>query len=117
MISVSISSNVSNLPLYATENYTQGQYGEVDLSINNRLFNPTNVVEPGTAANDMHDLNDRSRIQMDDGIRVQNPTPLPPYLRLDNTLRAGDTIPGLTGILSYHYCVYEIHPTETVLKL
>ena len=97
--------------LYATENYNQGRYGEVELSINSRLSNPTNVVEPGTAANDMQDLNDRSRIQMDDGSRVQNPTPLPPYLGLDNTLRAGDTFPWLLGVLGYHYGAYEIHPT------
>jgi predicted extracellular nuclease len=105
-----------NIPqtLYATDNYNQGRYGEVTLSVNDRQFNPTNVVEPGDDANAYQDLNDRSRIQMDDGSNVQNPLPLPPYLGPDNTLRAGDTIPSLTGVMGYAYGVYEIHPTEAV---
>jgi LPXTG-site transpeptidase (sortase) family protein len=104
-----------NIPqtLYATENYNTGRYGEVELSVGGRLNNPTNVVAPGTAAIALQDLNDRSRIQMEDGRTVQNPDPAP-YVGLDNTLRAGDTLPGLTGVLNYSYGAYEIHPTGTI---
>lgn len=105
-----------NLPqtLYASGNFNQGRFGEVDLSIISPLDNPTNVVAPGAPANALQDLNDRSRIQMDDGSNVQNPLPLPPYLGPDNTLRTGDTIPSLTGALGFAFGAYEIHPTESV---
>jgi len=100
--------------LYASGNFTQARFGEVDLSINGPLDNPTNVVAPGTAANELQDLNDRSRIQLDDGSTVQNPLPLPPYLGVDNTLRTGDTIPGLTGNVNYSFGSYQIEPTAPV---
>jgi predicted extracellular nuclease len=105
-----------NLPqtLYASGNFNQGRFGEVDLSINNPLDNPTNVVAPGAPAIALQDANDRSRIQMDDGSNVQNPLPLPPYLGPDNTLRTGDTIPGLTGALGFAFGSYELHPTGPV---
>jgi uncharacterized repeat protein (TIGR01451 family) len=99
--------------LYATGNYDLGHYGELDLSVGGRLDNPTNVVAPGAPAIALQDLNDRSRIQLDDGSNVSNP-PVVPYLGSDNTLRAGDTIPELTGVLGYAFGTYEIHPTEPV---
>ena len=67
--------------LYVTGNYTQGRYGEVDLSVGDRLFNPTHLVTPGPAALALQDLNNRSRIQLDDGSTLQNPLPLPPVSR------------------------------------
>jgi len=100
--------------LYATGNYTLGRYGEVDLSVNSRLDIPTNVVAPGDDANALEDLNNRSRILLDDGSNLQNPVPLPPYFAADNTLRAGDTTSGLTGVLNYDYSKYRIQPTEPV---
>ncbi|MBU0717424.1 MAG: hypothetical protein KJ749_04175, partial [Planctomycetes bacterium] len=80
-----------NIPqvLYATDNYYQGRYGEVDLSVGDRLDTPTNVVEPGPPALALQDLNDRSRIQLDDGSTAQNPAPAP-YMGSGNTLRVGD---------------------------
>ena len=103
-----------NIPqtLYATGNYNQGRYGEVDLSVGDRLDNPTNVVAPGAPALALQDLNDRSRIQLDDGSTVEHPSTAP-YVGVGNTLRAGDTIPELTGVLGC-YDDYEVHPTGTV---
>jgi len=100
--------------LYASGNFTQGRFGEVDLSVGGPLDNPTNVVAPGAPALALQDLNDRSRIQLDDGSTVQNPQPLPPYLGPDGTLRTGDTVPSLTGVLSFGFGVYEVHPIEPV---
>jgi predicted extracellular nuclease len=104
-----------NIPqtLYATGNYAQGRYGEVDLSVDGRLNTPTNVVAPGAPAIALQELNDRSRIQLEDGSTVQNPATAP-YMGVGNTLRTGDTIPELTGVLSYDYGAYELHPTEPV---
>ena len=100
--------------LYASGNFTQARYGEVDLSVGGPLDNPTNVVAPGAPAIALQDLNDRSRIQLDDASTIQNPLPLPPYLGLDNTLRTGDTLPGITGNVSYGFGVYELQPTQPV---
>ena len=100
--------------LYASGNFTQARFGEVELSIDSPLDIPTNVETPGADANALQDLNNRSRIQLDDGSTVQNPLPLPPYLGPDNTLRVGDTIEALTGNLSYSFGSYEIHPTAEV---
>ncbi len=104
-----------NIPqiLYATGNYYQGRYGEVDLSVDARLDNPTNVVEPGAAANALQALNDLSRIQLEDGRTSSNPVPVP-YIGAGGTLRAGDSIPELTGVLNYAYDFYEVHPTGPV---
>ncbi len=100
--------------LYASGNFNQGRFGEVDLSVGAPLDNPTNVVAPGAPANALQDLNNRSRIQMDDGSSVQNPLPLPPYIGAGGTLRTGDTIPSITGALGFAFGNYELHPTQAV---
>ncbi len=100
--------------LYASGNFTQARFGEVDLSIGGPLENPTNVVAPGAPAIALQDLNDRSRIQLDDASGVQNPLPLPPYLGSGNTLRTGDSVPGITGNVNYSFSSYQIEPTQTV---
>ena len=100
--------------LYASDNFNQGRFGEVDLAVGGPLDNPTNVVPPGAGALALQDLNDRSRIRLDDGSNVQNPLPLPPYLGDDNTLRTGDVVSGLAGVLSYSFGSYEIHPTGAI---
>lgn len=100
--------------LYATDPYNWGRYGEVELSANGRLITPTQIAAPGSPALAQQDINDRSRIQLDDGSNVQNPLPFPPYLGDDNTLRVGDTVAGLTGVLSYSFGSYEVHPTQAV---
>lgn len=106
-------------PLTASQNYFQGRYGQVTLSANGRLVKPTNVHRPGTAlATSLQDLNARSSLMLDDGTSQQNPNPTP-YIGADNTLRAGDTIPGITGVIDYGLAtnltdgpaMYRIHPT------
>lgn len=100
--------------LYVSGNFNQGRYGEVDLSVGAPLDNPTNVVSPGGPALALSDLNNRSRIQLDDGSNVQNPLPLPPYIGTGGTLRTGDTVADLTAVLNYAFGVYELHPVDTV---
>lgn len=100
--------------LFASGNFTQARFGEVDLSVGGAQDNPTNVVAPGAAANARQDLNNRSRIQLDDGSTAQNPLPLPPYLGAGNTLRTGDSVAGLSGVMSFAFGLYEVHPTAAV---
>ena len=100
--------------LYASGNFNQARFGEVDLAVGAPLDNPTNVVDPGAPANALQDLNNRSRILLDDGSNVSNPLPLPPYLGLDNTLRTGDSVSSLMGALGYSFGSYRLQPTAAV---
>jgi len=100
--------------LYATDNFTLGRFGEVGLSVDGPLDIPTNVVPPGDPAIALQAQNDLSRIQLDDGSTVQNPLPLPPYLNPEGTLRVGDSVTGLSGVLGFGFGEYEIQPTGPV---
>jgi hypothetical protein len=97
--------------LSVTETYTLGRYGEVELSIGGPLDNPTNVVAPGPAALDLHEDNLLRRIQLEDGRTNQNPDPTA-YLQANGTLRIGDSVDNLTGVLSYGHDRYEIQPAS-----
>ncbi len=108
-------------PLYVTEHFNLGRYGQVPLSINDRLWNPTQVVPPGMPANDLAEVNDRSRITLDDANVQQNRDPIiypAGELTALQTLRGGDTLPYLVGVLD-HYTNdssedYRIHPTQPI---
>ncbi len=83
--------------LTVTETFTLGRFGEVSLSVGGRLFNPTSIVAPGAPALAQQDLNNRSRILLDDGNNQQNidPTIYPVGgLSASNTLRSGYTTSG-----------------------
>jgi hypothetical protein len=92
--------------LTATEHYQLGRYGEVTVSSQGRLFQPTDG-HGGTQA-----LNDRRRLIVDDGSTRQNP-PTVPYTSPE-VLRLGDTVTGLTGVLGYSASRYRLQPTEPV---
>jgi len=91
-----------------------GSEGIVDLALDGRLFYPTETAEPGQPALDAADLNNRSRIKLDDGSGQLYPLPLPPYLGQGNSLRIGDLLPSVTGVMSDSSGEYRIHPTQPV---
>jgi uncharacterized protein len=105
-------------PLTVSQNYFQGRYGQVTLSANGRLENPTNRHRPGAEAQALNTANLRASILLDDGTSLQNPNPTP-YFAADNTLRAGDTLAAVTGVIDYGLATssnsdfgdYKIHPT------
>ncbi|KQQ46332.1 endonuclease/exonuclease/phosphatase [Duganella sp. Leaf126] len=73
--------------------------GEVTLS-SGRLEAPTNRYRPGTPeAVALAAANARNQIILDDGI-FTTPTVIP-YLGADGSLRAGDTVSGLTGVVDF----------------
>jgi uncharacterized repeat protein (TIGR01451 family) len=99
--------------LYATEHFQLGRFGQVALSAFDRLYQPTHLADPGADAAAVQDLNDRTRIMLDDGSNVQNPDPVihpDPKLTFANTLRGGDSLPSLTGVLAYSFGEYRVHP-------
>lgn len=101
--------------LTVTDNYSLGRYGEVALS-KGRNFVPTNIYLPGsaeyTAAAASNALNS---ITLDDGINGSNPaTVIYPTgnLSADNTLRAGDSVDNLEGVVDYSFGKYRVIPTQ-----
>jgi hypothetical protein len=99
--------------LTATEVFTLGRFGEVSLSGVGRLYTPTAITTPGAAAIAQLAQNNRSRIILDDGNNQPNidPTLYPQGgLSASNTLRVGDTLGGLTGVMDFRFSNYRIQP-------
>lgn len=99
--------------LTVNETYQLGRYGQVLLA-NGRLQQPTNVVEPGAAANALQTQNNLNKLMLDDASNVQNPDPVifpAPELSAENTLRSGDTVTNLRGVITYDFGIYRILPT------
>ncbi len=92
--------------MYVTEHFQLGRFGQVVLSADARLQQPTNVAAPGADANALQAANNLNKIILDDASQAQNPDPilfarggLP--LSASNTLRGGDTATGIVGVLNY----------------
>ena len=103
--------------LTATEVFNLGRFGEVSLSGTGRLYNTTAVAAPGAPAEAVAAQNARSRIILDDANNLQNidPTLYPQGgLSATNTLRVGDSLNGLTGILEFRFSNYRIQPVGDV---
>jgi predicted extracellular nuclease len=100
--------------LTVAEVYNLGRYGQISLA-SERLYIPTQLVAPGTEANDMVEQNALKRITLDDGSSSQNPenvTYPAPGLTASNTLRVGDTAANIEGVVAYSFGEYRIHPTS-----
>jgi predicted extracellular nuclease len=104
-------------PLTVSQNYFQGRYGQVTLAAEGRLEIPSNRHIPGSPeALAQADENARRRIVLDDGSSSQNPNPIP-FIGSDNTLRAGDSVLNLTGVIDYglinssNTSDYKLNPT------
>ena len=103
--------------LTVSETFTLARFGELLLSSGGRLAQPTNVVAPGAPATALQALNDRNRILLDDGDNRQNidPTLYPAGgLSASNTVRVGDTLNGVTGVLDQRFGEYRLQPVAPV---
>ncbi len=110
--------------LTVTENFNLARFGEVLLSADGRLFNPTNSIDPTdiptsetendennvAAVTAQQEFNDRNQILLDDTRNTQNPTTIP-FLRGGDTLRIGDTTTDLSGVLGFGFGSYRVQPT------
>jgi uncharacterized protein len=99
-------------PLTATEHFQLGRFGEVTVSADGRLVQPTDRVSPGPPAAEALDLANRRRLLIDDGSNVQNPATVP-YLTPE-AVRIGDTATGVTGVLSFGFGTYRLQPTQPI---
>jgi predicted extracellular nuclease len=96
-----------------------GSWGQLTVSAGGRTLTPTNVHRPGPAANALQAANLARSIVLDDGSSTGTPNPTP-YLWQDGTVRAGDTLDGVTGVVDFGPSTdsasgplsYKIHPTE-----
>jgi len=99
--------------LTVSDVYSLGRYGEVTLS-RGRLFIPTQAAAPGNDAAVVAAENTRNRIVLDDGSSVENPDPIvypAPQLTAARTLRCGDSVNGLCGVITQTSAGYRIEPT------
>jgi len=103
-----------NEELTVSDNYSLGQYGEVTLS-NGRLFNPTNLFLPNSdEAIALAEANTLNTIILDDNVNGTNPENViypTGGLLASNTLRSGDSVSSLTGIMDYSFSAYRVLPT------
>ncbi len=112
--------------LVVTDNYYLGRFGQVSLSFGGRLWQPTHVVTPGAPALALQAQNDLNAIILDDATNQQNPDPVifarnGLTLTAANTLRGGDTVSNVLGVLTYGWGgasaspnAYRVRPTAPV---
>jgi predicted extracellular nuclease len=100
--------------LTATEHFELGRFGEVTVSSDGRLFQPTDRVSAGASAVAIQDLNNRRRLLIDDGSSVQNPAVVP-FVTPGVALRLGDTTSGVTGVLTFGFGEYRLEPTLPIV--
>ncbi len=107
--------------LFVTDNYLLGRFGQVTLSANGRLFSPTALAEPGAPAGSIQTANFLNQIILDDAQNQQNPANIlfgrgGSPLSAANTLRAGDSVSGLTGVLTYSWGGHSASPNTFRLR-
>jgi len=106
-------------PLTVQQNFFLGRFGQLTLATGGRVQVPTNVLRPGAAARALARANAHRAIVLDDGSALQFPSPVP-YLDADGTLRAGDTVDEVTGVIDYGLAsasaaghgTWKIHPVR-----
>jgi len=122
-------------PLRVTDNFDLGRFGELSLAVVpnyvpgvnfTRLMVGTQIAAPGPDANAISDLNNRSRIVLDNGSNLTYGN-LPPAatwpidnggLAWNNTLRLGELINvdaegnymPVVGVLGFDFSAYRLHP-------
>ncbi|MGN9839905.1 ExeM/NucH family extracellular endonuclease [Nonomuraea sp. H19] len=89
-------------PLTVSDHYNLGRYGEVTVSSQGRLYQPTD--RPGVDAA----LDARRSLLVDDGSNRENPATLPPIVR------TGEVAVGVTGVLGYGFGKYRLQPTKPI---
>ncbi|AJQ96081.1 ExeM/NucH family extracellular endonuclease [Gynuella sunshinyii] len=102
--------------LTVNEVYQLGRYGQMLLS-QGRRYQGTEIALPGEDALAVIADNALNVIKLDDGFSNQNPVPViypVPGLSALNTVRIGDSVPGITGVIYYSFGEYLLEPVGEV---
>lgn len=100
--------------LVVTGNYTLGRYGEFYVSPR-RVMAATQVAAPGAAAQAALRADSLARIVVGDASSGQNPATIPyptGNLGASNSLRGGDKVSGLVGVLDWAFGLWTLQPTQ-----
>ncbi|NRA84482.1 MAG: ExeM/NucH family extracellular endonuclease [Gammaproteobacteria bacterium] len=103
--------------LIVNEVHNLGRYGQFYLG-SQRHFAPTQVALPGTAAQEVAQQNSLDSLLVDDGLTQQNPETVifpAPQLSASNTLRNGDTVSSLAGVIHYSFGKYQLLPSGPII--
>jgi predicted extracellular nuclease len=112
--------------MVVTEHYQLGRFGQVVLSAETRLKQPTSVAAPGAPALALQAENNLNKIILDDDNNIQNPPQIVfarggQPLSAANTLRGGDTATGIVGVLNYTWAgnsaspnAYRVRPVNAL---
>lgn len=98
--------------LTVIDNYNLARYGELTLANDSQSI-PTDRLSPGPEAVQLLERQQLHRLLLDDnhGSRYPEPTPWPtPALTANNTVRAGDSVSQLNGVLDYRFGAWRLQP-------
>ncbi|MEH8021610.1 ExeM/NucH family extracellular endonuclease [Rheinheimera metallidurans] len=101
--------------LTVNDTYDLGRYGEVILA-DKRLMVATEIMQPGKNAAALTEQQRLHTVVVDDGLYQQNPDPLQfggKTLTAENTLRVGDTVQNVQGVVVQDDRGYRVVPTRT----
>ncbi len=99
--------------LTVNDTYNLGRFGSLTLG-NHRHYAPTSVALPGTEAQAVERANQRDQLVLDDGSSRQNPAmvPYPTDSSASRTVRAGDQVTDLVGILDFRFGKWRFQPVQ-----
>ena len=103
-------------PLTVVGNEDLARYGELRVSFDGRLFTPTELAPPGTAAQAITAENARLMLRLDDGRSARDPDRLwfLPGERLEpaRPLRVGSVLHEVTGVLDQRFGGHRLRVTQ-----
>jgi predicted extracellular nuclease len=99
--------------LTVVDNYNLGRYGELALAAADQV-QPTEYLPPGDEAYRASIRNRQNRVLLDDNrsIRKPRPIPWPPGGLSTATVRSGDQIEELVGVLDFRFDAWRIQPAQ-----
>lgn len=101
-------------PLTVVDNYNLAKYGELTLAASDQV-QPTEYLSPGQQAHRLSASHRQNRVLLDDNQSVRDPRPVPwppEGLSPSTTVRAGDQIDRLAGVLDFRFDAWRIQPVN-----
>ncbi len=103
--------------LIVTDNRDLGRFGQFVVSHKRRLFSATQKVSPGDKAKEYKKFNSLNQLIIDDGNTDSHPNKIvypAPGLSALNTLRIGQKVGAMVGVLSFAYGHYRVYPINLI---